>query len=146
MLSIKAEAPETQRMITTAAATIFAKGFDTGERSPRCNDDAHVLKRVNKNNSPAKLKKSGPFNMFQRPSSSCRLVARSITTAPARATQNCDVNNRVKEKSDNDETKDCSADLETFHVLDSILALQFGDVSIPASTKLILVEPPNEHE
>ena len=53
---------------------------------------------------------------------------------------------RVEEESDDDETKDCSADFEAFHVLDSVLTLKFGNVTISTSAKFVLVEPTDEHE
>ena len=58
----------------------------------------------------------------------------------------CDVNDRVEEESDDDETKDCSTDFEAFHVLDGVLAFKFGDVTISTSAKFVLVEPTDEHE
>ena len=73
-------------------------------------------------------------------------VARSMTTAPANNPGDCDVNDRVEEESNDDETKDCSTDFETFPVLDGVLAFKFGDVTISTSAKLVLVEPTDEHE
>ena len=53
---------------------------------------------------------------------------------------------RVQKESNDNKTEDCSTDFEALHVLDSVLALKFGDVTISTTAKFVLVEPTDEHE